>query len=146
MTSFMIGDAVRAHPEVAVEIVRRSHEAGAHGRSWQRQYQLPRPQETEWIADGVEAIEQATGIRPTGYNSYGQPFATVPYTAHLNDSASFDFPGFNPAAYEQQMIDEFDQLYAEGAARRRLMVIGLHERISGHLYWSPGPRASSSRS
>jgi peptidoglycan/xylan/chitin deacetylase (PgdA/CDA1 family) len=167
MTSFMIGDAVRAHPEVAAEIVRRGHEAGAHGRSWQRQYQLPRPQETEWIADSVEAIEQATGTRPTGYNSYwfrpgvntleilaelgftyhiddlsadepflqiinGQPFATVPYTAHLNDISSFDFPGFNPAAYEQQMIDEFDQLYAEGAARRRLMVIGLHERISGH--------------
>jgi peptidoglycan/xylan/chitin deacetylase (PgdA/CDA1 family) len=167
MTSFMIGDAVRAHPEVAAEIVRRGHEAGAHGRSWQRQYQLPRPQETEWIADSVEAIEQATGTRPTGYNSYwfrpgvntleilaelgftyhiddlsadepflqiinGQPFATVPYTAHLNDISSFDFPGFNPAAYEQQMIDEFDQLYAEGAGRRRLMVIGLHERLSGH--------------
>ena len=31
MTSFMIGDAVRQHPEVAAEIVRRGHEAGAHG-------------------------------------------------------------------------------------------------------------------
>ena len=27
--------------------------------------------------------------------TYGQPFATVPYTVHLNDIASFDFPGFN---------------------------------------------------
>ena len=27
----------------------------------------------------------------------GQPFATVPYTAHLNDISSFDVPGFNPA-------------------------------------------------
>ena len=167
MTSFMIGNAVRRHPDVAAEIVRRGHEAGAHGRSWQRQYQLPRPQEKEWIADSVQAIEQATGTRPAGYNNYwirpgvntleilqelgftyhiddlsadepflqlmnGQPFATVPYTVHLNDIASFDFPGFNPAAYEQQLIDEFDQLYAEGAHRRRMMVIGLHERISGH--------------
>jgi peptidoglycan/xylan/chitin deacetylase (PgdA/CDA1 family) len=158
---------VRRHPEVAAEIVGRGHEAGAHGRRWQRQYHLPRPQETEWIADGVQAIEQATGTRPTGYNNYwfrpgvntleilaelgftyhiddlsadepflqtinGQPFATVPYTAHLNDISSFDFPGFNPAAYEQQMTDEFDQLYAEGAGRRRMMVIGLHERLSGH--------------
>jgi peptidoglycan/xylan/chitin deacetylase (PgdA/CDA1 family) len=65
MTSFMIGDAVRRHPDVAAEIVRRGHEAGAHGRSWQRQYQLPRPQETEWIADSVHAIEQATGTRPS---------------------------------------------------------------------------------
>jgi hypothetical protein len=114
----------------------------------------------------VAAIEQATGVRPVGYNNYwirpgvntleilqelgftyhiddlsadepflqtinGQPFATVPYTVHLNDIASFDFPGFNPAAYAQQLTDEFDQLYAEGAERRRMMVIGLHERISG---------------
>ncbi len=139
MTSFMIGDAVRRHPQVAAEIVRRGHEAGAHGRRWQRQYHLPRPQETEWIADSVQAIEQATGTRPVGYNNYwirpgvntleilqelgftyhiddlsadepflqlinGQPFAAVPYTVHLNDIASFDFPGFNPAAYEQQLI------------------------------------------
>jgi peptidoglycan/xylan/chitin deacetylase (PgdA/CDA1 family) len=131
MTSFMIGDAVRRHPEVAAEIVRRGHEAGAHGRRWQRQYHLPRPQETEWIADSVEAIEQATGTRPAGYNNYwirpgvntleilqelgftyhiddlsadepflqtinGQPFATVPYTVHLNDIASFDFPRLQP--------------------------------------------------
>lgn len=167
MTSFMIGDAVRRHPDAAAEIVRRGHEAGAHGRSWERQYQLPRPQEKEWIADSAEAIEQVTGTRATGYNNYwirpgvntleilselafsyhiddlsadepflqsinGRAFATVPYTVHLNDIASFGFPGFNPAAYEQQLIDEFDQLHAEGATRRRMMVIGLHERISGH--------------
>jgi len=53
MTSFMIGDAVRRHPQVAAEIVRRGHEAGAHGRRWRRQYHLPRPQETEWIADSA---------------------------------------------------------------------------------------------
>jgi peptidoglycan/xylan/chitin deacetylase (PgdA/CDA1 family) len=144
----------------------RGHEAGAHGRSWSRQYQLPRAQEADWIADSVEAIEKVTGFRPVGYNNYwirpgvstleilqeqgftyhiddlsadepflqlinGAPFATVPYTVHLNDIASFDFPGFNPAAYEQQLTDEFDQLYEEGAHRRRLMVIGLHERLSG---------------
>ena len=39
----------------------------------------------------------------------------MPYSVHLNDIASFDFPGFNPAAYQQQLTDEFDQLYAEGA-------------------------------
>jgi peptidoglycan/xylan/chitin deacetylase (PgdA/CDA1 family) len=167
MTSFMIGEAVRRHPDTAAEIVRRGHEAGAHGRSWQRQYQLARPQETEWIADSVTAIREATGTRPTGYNNYwirpgvntleilqelgftyhiddlsadepflqminGRPFATVPYSVHLNDIASFDFPGFSPADYEQQMIDEFDQLYEEGTRQRRMMVIGLHERVSGH--------------
>jgi hypothetical protein len=31
MSSFMIGDAVRRHPEVAAEIVRRGHQAGGTG-------------------------------------------------------------------------------------------------------------------
>lgn len=167
MTSFMIGDAVRRHPDVAAEIVRRGHEAGAHGRTWARQYHLARPEEKAWIADSVDAIEEVTGTRPTGYNNYwirpgvntleilqelglryhiddlsadepflqtinGAPFATVPYSVHLNDIASFDFPGFDPDAYERQLVDEFDQLYDEGAQRRRMMVIGLHERLSGH--------------
>lgn len=167
MTSFMIGDTVRRHPELAAEIVAQGHEAGAHGRSWQRQYQLDRAAETAWILDGVHAIEEVTGTRPTGYNNYwirpgvntleilqengfqyhiddlssdepflqrinGQAFATVPYSVHMNDIASFDFPGFSPADYEQQMVDEFEQLLAEGKSRRRMMTIGLHDRISGH--------------
>jgi peptidoglycan/xylan/chitin deacetylase (PgdA/CDA1 family) len=167
MTSFMIGDAVRRHPDLAAEIVRRGHEAGAHGRSWQRQYQLSRDEERAWIQDSVDAIREVTGTRPTGYNNYWiragvntlellqqlgfryhiddlsadepfwqvideEPFVTVPYSVHLNDIASFDFPGFSPADYEQQLVDEFDQLYEEGATRRRLMVIALHDRLSGH--------------
>ncbi|MGW5361368.1 hypothetical protein [Actinopolymorpha pittospori] len=57
---------------------------------------------------------------------------TVPYTFHVNDIVSFPFTGWNPAAYEQALRDEFDQLYEEGATRRRMMVISLHDRISGH--------------
>ena len=57
---------------------------------------------------------------------------TVPYTLHMNDIASYTFIGWNPAAYEQALKDEFDQLYEEGAYRRRMMVVGLHDRISGH--------------
>jgi len=50
----------------------------------------------------------------------------------MNDIASFDFAGFSPAAYEQQLHDEFEQLYEEGCDRRRMMSISLHDRISGH--------------
>ena len=68
VTSFMIGEAVDKHPELAAEIVARGHEAAAHGRHWANQYQLPVEQEREWIADGVQSIERATGQRPRGYN------------------------------------------------------------------------------
>jgi len=62
----------------------------------------------------------------------GGDFVTVPYTFHMNDIVSFPFDGWNPAAYEQALKDEFDQLYEEGAQRRRMMVVSLHDRISGH--------------
>jgi hypothetical protein len=50
----------------------------------------------------------------------------------MNDIVSYPFEGYNPVAYEQALKDEFDQLYQEGAARRRMMVMALHDRISGH--------------
>lgn len=35
LSSFMVGEAVRKAPDIAQEIVRRGHEAGAHGNFWQ---------------------------------------------------------------------------------------------------------------
>jgi peptidoglycan/xylan/chitin deacetylase (PgdA/CDA1 family) len=167
VTSFMIGAAVDRHHELAAEIVRRGHEAAAHGRLWANQYLLEPDAERQWILASVDAIERATGRRPRGYNSYwmrgsvhtleilqqlgftyhiddlsadepfiqqlpGGPFVTVPYTVHMNDIASFDLTRFAPYEYEQQLHDEFDQLYEEGATRRRMMSLSLHDRISGH--------------
>ena len=167
LSSFMIGKAVETSPDLAREIVRRGHEAAAHGRVWDNSYQLSRDDEKRFIADSVEAIKRVTGQQPIGWNAYwmrnsvhiletlqelgflyhidepshdepfivpvrGRDFVTVPYTFHLNDIVSFPFVGWNAAAYEQALRDEFDQLYEEGAHRRRMMVVSLHDRISGH--------------
>src|SRR5712691_6477061 len=167
LSSFMIGKAVETSPDLAQEIVRRGHEAAAHGRVWANSYQLSRDEEKRFIADSVETIQKVTGQKPIGWNAYwmrssiyiletlqdlgflytidepshdepfivpvrGRDFVTVPYTFHMNDIVSFPFVGWNPAAYEQALRDEFDQLYEEGANRRRMMVVSLHDRISGH--------------
>ena len=167
LSSFRIGKAVETSPDLAQEIVRRGHEAAAHGRVWDNSYRLPRDEEKRFIADSVETIHKVTGQHPIGWNAYwmrnsiyiletlqdlgflyhidepshdepfivpvrGRDFVTVPYTFHLNDIVSFPFVGWNPAAYEQALRDEFDQLYEEGAHRRRMMVTSLHDRISGH--------------
>jgi len=167
MSSFMIGRAVDKAPDLAREIVRRGHEAAAHGRTWENSYALDADAERRFIADGVESIVKATGERPVGWNAYwmrnsprtldilqslgflyhidepsrdepfivklkGGDFVTVPYTFHLNDIVSFPFVGWNAAAYEQALRDEFDQLYEEGSHRRCMMVFSLHDRISGH--------------
>ena len=167
LSSFMIGKAVETTPDLAQEIVRRGHEAAAHGRVWDNSYQLSRDEEKRFIADSVEAILRVTGQKPIGWNAYwmrnsihiletlqdlgflyhidepshdepfivrvrGRDFVTVPYTFHMNDIVSFPFAGWNPAAYEQALRDELDQLYEEGVNRRRMMVRSLHDRISGH--------------
>jgi peptidoglycan/xylan/chitin deacetylase (PgdA/CDA1 family) len=167
LSSFMIGKAVETAPDLAQEIVRRGHEAAAHGRVWDNSYQLPRDEEKRFIADSVETIQRVTGQKPIGWNAYwmrnsiyiletlqelgflyhidepshdepfiipvrGRDFVTIPYTFHMNDIVSFPFVGWNPASYEQALRDEFDQLYEEGAKRRRMMVVSLHDRISGH--------------
>jgi peptidoglycan/xylan/chitin deacetylase (PgdA/CDA1 family) len=167
VSSFMIGRAVEKAPDLAREIVKRGHEAAAHGHTWQNSYFLDADAERRFIADSVEAIQKATGQQPIGWNAYwmrnsphtldilqslgfkyhidepsmDEPFivklkggdvVTVPYTFHMNDIVSFPFQDWNPAAYEQALKDEFDQLYEEGAKRRRMMVVSLHDRISGH--------------
>src|SRR3982074_3336200 len=62
----------------------------------------------------------------------GGDFVTVPYTFPMNDIVSFPFLGWSTAAYGQALKDEFDQLYEEGAHPRRMMVVSLHDRVSGH--------------
>lgn len=164
---FMIGNAIEQAPELAQEIVRRGHEAAAHGRTWSPSYNLSREEEKRFIADSVETIHRITGQTAIGWNAYwlrnsvyiletlqelgfvysidepshdepfiipvkGKDFVTVPYTFHMNDISSYPFEGYSPQAYEQALRDEFDQLYEEGASRRRLMLIGMHDRINGH--------------
>jgi peptidoglycan/xylan/chitin deacetylase (PgdA/CDA1 family) len=167
VSSFMIGKAIEQTPDLAQEIVRRGHEAAAHGRTWSPSYNLSRDDEKRFIADSVETIHRITGQTAIGWNAYwlrnsvhiletlqelgflysidepshdepfivpvnGKDLVTVPYTFHMNDISSFPFECYNPQAYEQALRDEFDQLYEEGASRRRLMLIGMHDRINGH--------------
>ena len=42
LSSFMIGKAVETSPDLAREIVRRGHEAAAHGRVWENSYRARR--------------------------------------------------------------------------------------------------------
>jgi len=69
VTSHMVGEAVQKNPRLAREIVDRGHEAAAHGMSWSSQYNMPYDEEKKFIADGVEAVRQATGQTPKGYNA-----------------------------------------------------------------------------
>lgn len=61
-------------------------------------------------------------------------FAVVPYSLTLNDIIQFEAYHFSSQAFEQQLKDEFDQLYEEAATRRRMMSISTHDRVAGRPF------------
>lgn len=166
VTSHMIGEAARRHPELAREIVRRGHEAAAHGPRWSSQYAMSRAEERQFLVDGTRMVEEVTGQRPTGYNANwlrrgpntlsllqelgyayhiddlsrdepfieqvnGKDFVVVPYTLRNNDILLIEGRNYSPSQFLEQIKLEFDQLYEEGATRRRMMSVSTHDRISG---------------
>jgi peptidoglycan/xylan/chitin deacetylase (PgdA/CDA1 family) len=68
VTSHMIGEAARRHPELAREIVRRGHEAAGHGPRWSSQYAMGRDEERRFLKEAMTMVQDATGTRPVGYN------------------------------------------------------------------------------
>src|SRR6266853_4137212 len=70
LSSFMIGRAVDKAPDLAREIVKRGHEAAAHGRTWENSYAMDPETERRFSADGVASIEKVTGQKPIGWNAY----------------------------------------------------------------------------
>lgn len=67
-TWWMCGRAVERTPTLAAEVVRRGHEPGCHGWLWRPNADYPDVQtERAAILRATDAIEQATGTRPTGY-------------------------------------------------------------------------------
>ncbi len=61
----------------------------------------------------------------------GKDFVVVPYTLRNNDILLVEERHFTPGQFLEQLKLEFDQLYEEGARRRRMMSISAHDRIAG---------------
>jgi peptidoglycan/xylan/chitin deacetylase (PgdA/CDA1 family) len=101
-TSFMVGTAVEKHPDLAREIVRRGHEAAAHGRTWESTFALSRSDEKKNISDGAEIIESVTGFHPVGWNANAlrnspntlEILQELGFLYHIDD-VSRDEPFFN---------------------------------------------------
>ena len=61
----------------------------------------------------------------------GAPFCRVPYMGHVNDLNFFRLQMRGLADYEQMLRQEFEVLHAEGAVRRRMMSVPLHDFVAG---------------
>ncbi|MGL2999579.1 polysaccharide deacetylase family protein [Flavobacterium sp. RSSB_23] len=61
----------------------------------------------------------------------GKNFVVMPYTIRNNDIVNIEGKKWSPDQFLAQLKLEFDQLYAEGATKRRMMSVSLHDRIGG---------------
>jgi peptidoglycan/xylan/chitin deacetylase (PgdA/CDA1 family) len=61
----------------------------------------------------------------------GKNFAVVPYSLRCNDILLLEGRYFSSAQFLETLKLEFDQLYKEGANRKRMMSFSAHDRISG---------------
>ncbi|WP_158796413.1 polysaccharide deacetylase family protein [Pedobacter sp. L105] len=61
----------------------------------------------------------------------GKKFAVVPYTLRCNDIQLLEGRYFSSAQFLETLKLEFDQLYKEGATKKRMMSFSAHDRISG---------------
>lgn len=61
----------------------------------------------------------------------GKNFVVMPYTLRNNDIVQVAGNHWSPDQFLSQLKHEFDQLYAEGTRKRRMMSISFHDRIGG---------------
>jgi peptidoglycan/xylan/chitin deacetylase (PgdA/CDA1 family) len=79
----------------------------------------------EYVSDWVND-DQPYEIRTTRGR-----LVSVPYTLELNDIPAMVVQHHESAAWVQRCRDQFDRLYAEGAANPRVMAIAVHPYIHG---------------
>lgn len=65
-TFFVVAMNAVNHPEVIAEISRRGHDVATHGWKHEKISHLPRDEEKRLRLKSIEAIEDATGVRPVG--------------------------------------------------------------------------------
>lgn len=79
----------------------------------------------------VYHIDDLSRDEPFIIDVNGKDFAVVPYTLRCNDIQLVEGRYFSTADFQQQLKDEFDQLYSESEKKRRMMSISTHDRIGG---------------
>lgn len=68
-TFFFLGMTVDNYPDLAREVAGRGHDVASHGHGHARVYTQTRDQFRADVEHSIEAIEEATGRRPTAYRA-----------------------------------------------------------------------------
>jgi peptidoglycan/xylan/chitin deacetylase (PgdA/CDA1 family) len=100
-----------------------------------------------WLGPGLTQTEDtpellvAAGIKyigdfvwddePAEIQTANGPLVTLPYSVELNDIPMMLVQHHESAYFTTRVVDSFDRLYQEGAARVKIMAIAIHPYISG---------------
>lgn len=79
----------------------------------------------------VYTIDDRSRDEPFVVQANGRDFVISPYMGHVNDIDFFANQRQSLSAYEEMLREEFLALHAEGAVRRRMMSVPLHDYLAG---------------
>jgi peptidoglycan/xylan/chitin deacetylase (PgdA/CDA1 family) len=89
VTSHMVGKAVELQPDLAREVVKRGHEAAAHGQTWTPQFSMTPEEERQSYEQNIATVETVTGVRPIGFNAFWM--RQTPRTLEILQDLGFEY-------------------------------------------------------
>lgn len=109
---------------------------GTRPRGWLGPALTESPVTNELLAELGYTYSLNWGIddEPVPMRAKGGSFISVPYSAELNDIPAFALQGQTGPDFAGAIIDQFDQLLAEGETRPRVMGFGIHPFLTGQPY------------
>jgi polysaccharide deacetylase family protein (PEP-CTERM system associated) len=151
-TFFVLGLTAQRYPELVREVAERGHELASHGHAHERVPQLSRDTFRTDLERGLEAVEAAAGVRPTGYRApafsitRATPWAydVLADVGFAYDSSQYDSPRIKnrispiPRAPYRLRVESGAELWELPVAAARLPV-------GGGAYWRVLPTAVIAR-
>lgn len=123
-------------PIIASVLERIADATGVRPRGWLG----PALTETHVTLDllaeaGIDYVmDWANDELPYELHTRADPVLALPYTLEVGDIPVFLNTGQTGAAFYDVVVDQFDQLYEEGATRPRFLSIALHPFLIGHPF------------
>ena len=127
-------EAEKAYIEDVAGAIERA--TGARPRGWLGPALTASPATNDLLAElGFRyTLDWGVDDEPFRFDVASGELISVPYSTELNDIPFFVIHGQTGADFRQALIDQFDQLRAEGESRPRVMGFGLHPFLSGQPY------------
>jgi len=80
------------------------------------------------------SLDWANDDQPYRFAAGGGRLLSIPYSSEVNDIPAFVLHHHTGEQFAQAVIDQFDQLYEEGARDLRVMGIGIHPFLVGQPF------------